>query len=357
MFGEAPDELIAISRSPAPPCHSIWRENTSASPKSLPRQVSTAPSPNAIARMPPFFEKSTAICVAMPMLPPFPMNMTLPPLSWAEWQRWLTSSEPALSVMRSPPALVHSASRVALERVSRYEPTMSRIARSLFKQAVQILDQRNLVHSATVADDLHLERADYIADEPDEIHRHAGRHQRRRDREKCIARADRIDDLAGHRRNRMNGELIPLERHAAVTALRHDQFRAVRQSRREVIDDIAGRRDAIAQGETSLRPVDADIVGPRIARDEIIAHVRAVTLGVDGQKSRRRYEVVDDLRADQSVAEIGRDHDIRGRADLLDQRSQLPFEVDGQRLVVHMIDFEKLPDRSGIDKSPLQRGR
>ena len=82
-----------------------------------------------------------------------------------------------------------------------------------------------------MADDLDLQRADHVADEADAVHRRARRHQRRRHRQKRVTSADRIDDILGERRNRMD-DAAPLERHAAVLALRDDDLRAIDTARR-----------------------------------------------------------------------------------------------------------------------------
>ena len=74
-----------------------------------------------------------------------------------------------------------------------------------------------------MADDLDLQRADDIADKADAIHRRAGRHQRRRHRQKRVAGADRIDDIFGERRNGMD-DAAALEGDAAVLALREMIF-------------------------------------------------------------------------------------------------------------------------------------
>ena len=74
-----------------------------------------------------------------------------------------------------------------------------------------------------MADNLDLERTNNVADEADLVHRPARGDQRRGDRQEGIARANRVDDILGESGNCMD-DPAPLKRHAAVLALRHDDF-------------------------------------------------------------------------------------------------------------------------------------
>jgi hypothetical protein len=69
--------------------------------------------------MPPFLEKSTAMWVAIPMLPPLPMNMILLPRSFTRRHILAIFSNATPSGTGSPPVTVHSAPSTALNKVSK----------------------------------------------------------------------------------------------------------------------------------------------------------------------------------------------------------------------------------------------
>ncbi len=72
MFGELPELLIAISRSPARASRLSGSAKTSSNATSLPIAVSSAASLNAIALRPPFLHASAAKWLAIIALAPLP---------------------------------------------------------------------------------------------------------------------------------------------------------------------------------------------------------------------------------------------------------------------------------------------
>src|SRR5262249_5684625 len=138
-----------------------------------------------------------------------------------------------------------------------------------FEQAGDALDQRGLVDRAAVADDLDLESADDVADEPDLMHGAAGRHQWRRHRQEYVAGADRSDDILGEGGDRVR-HAPALVGDAAVLALRDNDLRAYHVVLNEPACDLADIGDAIAHREAGLGRVDADIVGARVFGDEVV---------------------------------------------------------------------------------------
>ncbi len=72
IFGEFPELLIVISRSPRWPRRVSGSEKTSSKAMSLLMAVSIAGSLNAVARNPPFLQASTAMWLAIMALPPLP---------------------------------------------------------------------------------------------------------------------------------------------------------------------------------------------------------------------------------------------------------------------------------------------
>src|SRR4051794_3324792 len=126
----------------------------------------------------------------------------------------------------------------------------------------------------------------------------------------------------------MHCKLVAFERDTSVPTLSNDELRAILHPFSQMKDDIARRRNPITQRQAGFRTVDADIVGARIPRNEVVPHIRAVALGIDRQKSRRRDQVLDDLGSNQSMTEISGYNDVRRRTEFSDVRFQLLLKVD-----------------------------
>src|SRR5579883_373041 len=156
------------------------------------------------------------------------------------------------------------------------------IGRSL-QQRCDALDQGRLFHRLAVADDLDLEGAGDVTDEADLLHGAAGGDQRRRDGEKRIAGAHRVDHVAREGRDGVR-RTATLVGDAAVATVRDDDLAAGDALVDDRLRHLADRRDAVAGGEPRLRRVDAHVVRLRITRDQVVAHVGAVALGVYGQE-------------------------------------------------------------------------
>ena len=96
MFGELPELLIAISRSPARAKRSSGSANTSSNTSSLAVAVNSEASLKACARSRPFLQASAAKWLAIAALAPLPIRYRFCPRVWTSWvistQRWKPSS-------------------------------------------------------------------------------------------------------------------------------------------------------------------------------------------------------------------------------------------------------------------------
>src|SRR5262245_13118870 len=149
-----------------------------------------AASLNATERILPFLQWSIAMWLAMPALPPLPMNITLLPASCASRKCWTMEKNASFSGISAPDALVTSASRQQRSSCAKYPVTRSTeiipAPYALFQQGMNGFDNVHFLNRPLVAYDIHLQRTDDIPDETSHVDGTACRHHRGYDAKKRV---------------------------------------------------------------------------------------------------------------------------------------------------------------------------
>src|SRR6185437_15675438 len=207
-----------------------------------------------------------------------------------------------------------------------------------------------------MADDTDLDRSGGVADEGDVLDVAAGGNQRRRDGQERVARAHGIDHRLGEGGNARNAGL-DRERIAAERAVGDDDVVAIDPVMQLLLDHGGDIAEFVGGGEPRFRRVDADIIGLRISRDQIVAEIAAVALGVDGEEFRICDQRVDRARRDHAMAEIGGDYHV-GAANALagDPIDFRPLALP-ERRIVHGVNLEQLVQIAEFDIAQFAGGR
>jgi hypothetical protein len=100
--------------------------------------------------------------------------------------------------------------------------------------------------------------------------------------EEGVARADRVDRLAGQRRDALHAGLRRVDDAAELAVGDHERV-AVDLPLELLAHHRLDRRIALDRGQARLGLVDADEVGARILGDQVEAAIGTVGLGVDGR--------------------------------------------------------------------------
>ena len=309
MFGEPPELLIVISRSPAA------REARRAAAQTPPRkrrrwpaQVSSGPSLNACARSPPFLQASAAKWLAIAALAPLPTRKMFcpPPLNLVG--ELDPAGESVCGAERRGPgqSVIAQLVQARADRRDVGVPAFHPSDDDLRDRHELLLGDRAARCSAAASSP----PAPMLPARRDEPGRQAEAGRDAAQREVGVTAADRVDD-AGAQASGARTRSSPILTTAPCLPSVTDSARHDKQARHPV-DQLVGRQILLVQRELGFGAVQAVVVGADVLHRQVVAVVARVDLRHRGDECPLLAgdPLVDGARVEQSMTEVGNQHEV-----------------------------------------------